>query len=407
MAAGASRPRAAGRPLARSVLPLLAVLLIAANLRAPISAVGPVLPEIGRDTAMTPWQLGLLSSLPVAAFAVCSPFGHRLAQRLGTDRALVGTLLVLGLGTVLRSTPAASWAHAALLGGTLVLGAAIAVGNVLLPVVVRRDFPRSVPQVTGYYIAVQSIVAGAASGLVVPLAEVSGSWRLALALWGMFVLVALLVWAPRGRSAASPPLEEAGATAVPGVRVWRSSLAWQVAGYFGLQSSAFYVLLTWLPTIEQDLGVSDVLAGAHLAVFLLAGIVANLVVPRLLGIGGDQRFATVLAPVCIALALVGIQLLPALMPVWVAVAGLGTGASMVLSLSLISLRSARAGVASRLSSMVQASAYAGVVVVLLAAGGIRDLAGQGTELVGFVLLIVAGQVLMGLRVGRDRRVDAA
>jgi CP family cyanate transporter-like MFS transporter len=104
MAAAASRPRAAGRPAARSVLPLLAVLLVAANLRAPISAVGPVLPEIGRDTALAHWQLGLLSSLPVAAFAVCSPFGHRLAQRFGTDRTLVGALLVLGLGTVLRST---------------------------------------------------------------------------------------------------------------------------------------------------------------------------------------------------------------------------------------------------------------------------------------------------------------
>jgi CP family cyanate transporter-like MFS transporter len=252
---------------------------------------------------------------------------------------------------------------------------------------------------------VQSIVAGAASGLVVPLAQVSGSWRPALGLWGTFVLVALLVWAPRGRSAPSPPVEQAAAPAVSGVRVWRSSLAWQVAGYFGPQSSAFYVLLTWLPTVEQDLGVNDVRAGVHLAVFLLAGIVANLVVPRLLGVGGDQRFATVSAPVCIALAMVGIQLVPVLIPVRVGVAGLGTGASMVLSLSLISLRPAGAGVASRLSSMVQASAYAGVVVALLAAGGIRDLAGPETELVGFVLLIVAGQALMGLRVGRDRRVD--
>ena len=407
MAAEASRPSETKRFARRSVLALLAVLLVAANLRAPISAVGPVLPDIGRDTGMAPWQLGSLSSLPVAAFAVCSPFGHRLAQRFGTDSVLIGALLVLGVGTVLRSTPAASWADSALLlGGTLVIGAAIAVGNVLLPVVVRRDFPAAVPRVTGYYIAVQSIIAGVASGLVVPLAQAFGTWRPALALWGAVVLVALLVWAPRIRSAAPPPAEETRTGAMPGTRVWRSGLAWQVAGYFGLQSSAFYVLLTWLPTVEQDLGVSDVRAGLHLSVFLAVGIVANLVVPRLLGVGGDQRFVAVLAPGCIAVGMVGIQLAPVLMPLWVAAAGLGAGAAMVLSLSMLSLRSAEATVASRLSSMVQASAYAGVVVALLAAGIIRDLVGPGPELIYFVLLLVTGQAAMGLRVGRDRRVDA-
>lgn len=405
MAAEASRPYEIKRYACRSVFALLAVLFVAANLRAPISAVGPVLPNIGRDTGMAPWQLGLLSSLPVAAFAICSPFGHRLAQRFGTDRILVAALLVLGLGTALRSIPAVSWSNSALLGGTVVIGTAIALGNVLLPVVVRRDFPAAVPRVTGYYIAVQSIVAGVASGFVVPLAQASGSWRPALALWGAFVVMALIVWAPRVRSAAPPPAEATEVPTMSGARVWRSGLAWQVAGYFGLQSSAFYVLLTWLPTIEQDLGVSDVRAGVHLAVFLAVGIVANLVVPHLLKVGGDQRFVAVLAPGCSTVAMVGIQFAPVLMPLWVGMAGLGAGASMVLSLSLISLRSAGTTVASRLSSMVQASAYAGVVLALLAAGSIRDLVGHGSALVFFVLLLVAGQAAMGMRVGRDRRVD--
>lgn len=421
MAADSSRSAVAPRAVVRRVLPLLAVLLLAANLRAPIAAVGPVLPEIGEDTGMAPWLLGVLSALPVAAFAACSPFGHRLASRIGIDRVLVVALLVLGAGTLLRSTPSDAWVDTAvLLVGTLVVGAAIAVGNVLLPVVVRRDFPAAVPRVTGYYIAVQSIVAGLASGLVVPVARATGSWRLALAVWGVVVLVALLVWAPRARAAGrdaskeSTTADQEAAPVQPGegergdgsVDVWRSRLAWQVAAYFGCQSSAFYVLLTWLPTLEQDLGVGSVRAGIHLSVFLIAGIVANLVVPRLLQVGGDQRFATVLAPIGIVVAMLGIWVLPDLVPVWVAVAGLGTGGSMVLSLSLISLRSVSTTVAGKLSGMVQSSAYAGVVVALLLAGIIRDVAGPGTALVGFVLLIVAGQVVMAFRVGLDRRVDA-
>lgn len=415
MAEGSSPTGVRVRSTLRVVLPLLAVLLVAANLRAPVSAVGPVLPEIGDETGLPPWMLGVLSSLPVAAFSACSSFGHRLARRLGTDRVLIVALLVLGAGMLLRSMPAWSWVDAAfLLAGTVLIGAAIAIGNVLLPVVVRRDFPTAVPRVTGYYIAAQSIVAGAAAGFVVPLAQVSGSWRLALVLWGTFVVVALPVWGLRVRAGANNReaaseghlRHRAEDSHSRGVSVWRSGLAWQVAAYFGLQSSAFYVLLTWLPTVEQDLGVSSIRAGVHLSVFLIAGIVANLAVPRLVQVGGDQTFATVLAPLGIAVAMLGIWAFPGLMLVWVTVAGLGTGGSMVLSLSLLSLRSAGAAVASQLSGMVQSSAYAGVVVALLVAGVIRDLAGPGTELIGFVLLVVAAQVVTAFRVGLDRRVDA-
>ncbi|MGY1719089.1 MFS transporter [Blastococcus sp. SYSU DS0552] len=386
---------------------LVGVLAVAINLRALISAVGPVLPFIGEDTGMSPVQLGVLAAAPVAAFAVVSPLVHALASRFGVDRTLFGSMLVLGAGTVIRSLPepAPAWT---LLLGTVVIGAAIAVGNVLLPVVTRRDFPALVPRITGYYIAVQSMVAGAASGLAVPVAEATGSWRTALAVWGGSIVVGLLVWLPRVRTAGPPPPQQRDlpAPALGAVSMWRSPLAWQVAGYFGLQSTAFYVLLSWLPTVEQDMGVRPGAAGFHLSVFLVVGIISNLAVPRVLTIRGDQRITAALVPVGIVVAMAGMLLAPGLVVVWVALSGLALGASMVVALSLISLRAGGDRTASRLSSMAQASAYGGVALGLLVAGGIRELFGPGQHLLVYVLLLAVGQLVLGTRVGRPGQIPA-
>ncbi|WP_456598984.1 MFS transporter [Blastococcus sp. SYSU DS0616] len=386
---------------------LVGVLAVAINLRALISAVGPVLPFIGEDTGMSPVQLGVLAAAPVAAFAVVSPLVHALASRFGVDRTLFGSMLVLGAGTVIRSLPepAPAWT---LLLGTVVIGAAVAVGNVLLPVVTRRDFPALVPRITGYYIAVQSMVAGAASGLAVPVAEATGSWRTALAVWGGSIVVGLLVWLPRVRTAGPPPPQQRDlpAPALGAVSMWRSPLAWQVAGYFGLQSTAFYVLLSWLPTVEQDMGVRPGAAGFHLSVFLVVGIISNLAVPRVLTIRGDQRITAALVPVGIVVAMAGMLLAPGLVVVWVALSGLALGASMVVALSLISLRAGGDRTASRLSSMAQASAYGGVALGLLVAGGIRELFGPGQHLLVYVLLLAVGQLVLGTRVGRPGQIPA-
>lgn len=386
---------------------LVGVLVLAANLRAVISAVGPVLPVIGEDTGMSPAGLGVLAAAPVAAFAVVSPLVHGLAQRFGVERTLFGSMLLLAAGTLIRSLPIALDAAWPLLLGTVLIGAAVAVGNVLLPVVVRRDFPAHVPKITGYYIAVQSVVAGAASGLVVPVAGTTGSWRLALAVWGCLILLAVVVWLPRIRTYARPPAHatQSRASTVP-VSLWRSSLAWQVAGYFGFQSTSFYVLLSWLLTVEQDMGVSPGVAGIHLAVFLVVGLATNLAVPKVLTIRGDQRIMAALAPAWIAIAMVGMLLVPSIPVVWVAMSGLALGASMVVALSLISLRAGGDRTTSRLSSMAQATAYSGVALGLLVAGGIRDVFGPGQHLLVYVLMLAVCQLGLSAGVGRSVQLPA-
>ncbi len=382
-------------------LPLVGVLVVAANLRALISAVGPVLPVIGDDTGMSPSQLGLLAAAPVVSFALVSPVVHASAQRFGTDRTLFWSMGLLAAGSMIRSGPIGSNPIWPLLLGTALIGAAMAVGNVLLPVIVKRDFSAHVPRVTGYYISVQSVVAAVASGLAVPLAAFTGSWRLAIGIWGCLILAAVVWWLPIIRSPPRQPTHATQTHRPVAVSMWRTSLAWQVAGYFGLQSTAFFVLLNWLPTVEQDMGISPTVGGVHLSVFLVVGIASNLAVPRLLTVRGDQRIAAVLVPALIVVAMLGFLVLPSLAVVWVALSGLMLGASMVIALSLISLRAAGDLTTSRLSSMAQAAGYAGVAVGLLVAGAIRDVFGPGRHLLAYVLVLALFQVWLGARLGRS------
>lgn len=379
---------------------LLGVLMFAANQRAAISAVGPVLPLIGTDTGMGEAQLGALAAIPVATFALASVWLHRVGERYGVDRALLGALVLLGFGVVVRSLPVATPGHWIIFAGTALIGVSVALGNVLLPVVVGRDFGVRTPTVTGYYISVQSLVAAAAAGLAVPIADLTGSWRVALGVWGVLILLALTTWWPRMRhtSAPAPP----AASTDQAAPVWRSLLAWQVAGYFGLQSASYFLLLNWLPTVEQDLGVPPAVAGLHLSVFLTVVIVGSVAAPRMLRLGPDQRWGAALAPAGLVTSMVGLVLAPGLAALWAALAGTALGASMVIALSLINLRAGTPSVAGRLSAMVQATAYAGVAVALFIAGLIRDLLGAGPHLLFLVVIAAVAQAAVGLSVGRDR-----
>ncbi|WP_127130935.1 MFS transporter [Georgenia sp. SYP-B2076] len=396
-------------PRARRALPsgllLVGILLVAANLRPVITAVGPLLPEIGADTGLPPSALGILAAVPLVAFGVVSPVVHRLGSRFGVERTVLLALVLLAAGTVLRSLPGATLT---LWVGTALIGATIAVGNVLLPVVVKKDFPTHLTGVTAGYTAVQSVFASLASGLAVPLAAASwGSWRLALGVWAGLMVAAVAVWVPRLLHPA-PAAEGLPATRPHRATgsIWRSGLAWQVAAYMGLQSTVFYVLVNWLPTLEQDLGVDPTTAGWHLFAFQAVAIVSNLAAPSLMRVGGDQRVAAALFPTLTLAAMLGLLLAPQLLLVWVILIGIGTGGAFVTALSLVGLRAADTATASRLSSMSQAVGYLGAALNLVLAGVLRDHTGPGPLLLVCVAAVAVVQLVVGLGVGRGRVLHA-
>jgi CP family cyanate transporter-like MFS transporter len=242
-----------GRPdrLRRAIV-LVAIVLLAANLRPAITSVAPLIGRIQADAGVSSGAAGLLTALPLLAFAALSPAAPRLARRFGAERVLIGSMLALCGGILLRSSGTTA---ATLFAGTAVLGAAIAAGNVLLPGLVKERFSGRIGAATGAYTVAMGTSAAIAAGASVPLTRLLGpGWQAPLALWAAPALLAAVAWAPllgRGNRDPKPPRQ---ARASPAANLWRSALAWQVTAFMGLQSLGYYATLTWLPEILREGG---------------------------------------------------------------------------------------------------------------------------------------------------------
>ncbi|GAA2360932.1 MFS transporter [Dactylosporangium salmoneum] len=370
------------------------MLLIGAAGRAPLTSVGPLVADIRADLGLSSSAAGLLTALPLLAFAGFSLLAPRIAARIGLERSLALALLLLVAGIAVRSVPTQLWT------GTVAVGAAIACFNVLLPGVVKRDFPDRVAQLTGGYSATQSVVAAVASGTAVPLAATLGGWRPALAAWALLVVLATAVWGPQARARA-----DATGPATHAALPWRSALAWQVTLFMGLQSLCFYVLVAWLPTMERDHGIPAGVAGWHLFALLAAAVAANLIVPVLIRRQPDQRLVGLAGTICIGAGVAALQWLPwtpAFALAAVLLAGFGSGMAIVLCLSLFSLRTTGQAQTAALSAMAQSVGY------LLAAGGpvlvgaLRDASGAWNLPVALLCALTAAMAVVAVLSGRDR-----
>jgi len=361
---------------------VLAVLLLAACLRAPITSVGPLLERVGEETALGSTALGLLGALPVIGFGVGSALVHRPAQRYGLERVLALALVVLAGAVMLRSVPLAG----ALWVGTALIGTAAAAGNVLAPAVIKRDHPEAIALLTACFTAVMTVTAATASGLVVPASDAwGGGWRLPLGALAALVLPVALLWVVRAARTPAPPPAAAPQDGAPAraVTMWRSPSAWVVSAFMGLQSAVFFTLSTWLPTVEVSLGLDARAAGWHLFVLQLVGMLAGLVLSTLMRGRTDLRAMGVTISLCVVAAMAGLALVPGLALVWVALAAVGTGSSLVLALSLLGLRTAHARHTAQLSSMAQTVGYAIAACGPLLAGWVG-----GTFSWDLVLLVV-------------------
>ena len=394
---GGEVPASPEQPTRHPVLLGLGLMLIAFNLRPALSSVGPLLPQIRAEAGLSPFGAGLLTTLPVLALGVFGPLGPRVAGRIGADRATLAFLLVLAAGLALRGVGTLP----ALFLGSVVAAAGIGVVGVLLPGLVKRDFPDRVGSMTGLYTTVLCLGAAFGAGASVPFARVTGAgFSGALMAWAAPALAAALVWALLARGART-------GTAVvrPAPGLWRDPLAWRVTGFMGLQSSLAYVVFGWFAAALQERGLSAVDAGFVTSVSVAAQAITALAVPTLAARTRDQRgFAAAVAltpPMAFAVALFGP---PGLLWPSAIVLGLGLGGCIGLALTLIVLRAPDAHTAARLSAMAQGVGYCLASLGPLAIG----IARQATGGWGVALVVYAGLALAalacGLGAGRDRQV---
>lgn len=372
--------------------------LLAANLRPALASVAPVLHTIQRSTGLSSAAASLLTALPVLAFGVCAPLAPRLGRRFGMEPTLLVCLAVLTAGIAVRTLPSA----VALFTGTVAAGVAIAVGNVLLPGLVKRDYAAHAGLMTGVYSGALSAGAGLAAGLTVPLQHATGlGWRPTLALWAAPAAVAAVVWLP----VLAGPRHRAVGAARPWTALWGSGLAWQVTVFMGLQSFEFYALLAWLPSVFEQHGSSAATAGWLLSLAGFAGIPSSFVVPVLAARAHRQRRLVALSVGLCAAGTAGLVLAPtAAAPVWMVLLGLGQGAAISLALAFLVLRSADAEVAAELSGMAQCLGYVVAAAGPFLVGVLRDATGGWRVPLLVLLGLLAVELAAGVGAGRPRLV---
>jgi MFS transporter, CP family, cyanate transporter len=378
------------------------VILLALNLRPLVVAVGPMLGLIRADTHMSATMAGLLTTLPIFCFGAFAPLAPRLTGRLGIEPALLVTMVMICAGAALRLVPSLGM----LLAGTVLLGAGIAMANVLIPSVIKRDFANHVGLMTGLYTTMLCLSPAAAAGLTVPLAHATGlGWRWALALWGLPAVLAALVWLPQVRRHTRMRAAEAAATAHPVRGLWRNRLAWTVTCYMGLQSLTSYTVFAWLPSRLTDAGLSSTNAGAVLSVTNLVSVIAAFGAPMLIPRGVRPGWLAVGGALGYAIALIGFLVAPlgGAYP-FAALLGLCQGLAISLAILFIVHRSPDNRHAAQLSSMAQSFGYLLAAVGPVVLGAAHQLTGNWT--VPFLLLATTliPQALAGFGAARNRHV---
>lgn len=380
---------------------LFALLLIAANLRPSLTGVGPLLQTIRDDLALSATAAGILASLPVLIFAAFAPLA-RLARQLGAERMLLVGLLVLIAGLLVRSEGHVT----TLFLGTVVLATGIASTNVLLPVLIKQRYPERVPAITTAYATIMGGVAALASGVAVPLAEwLPGGWRSSLASWVLLAVIALIFWLPHARGGKrTGPEKTASSTSASPHPPWRTSTAWQITGFMGLQSTVFYIAVTWFPAILRDAGFSASAAGWQLTLYQVAALLAGLAVPMLIRRFKNQRGLAVCTSSLAALGVLGILFAPKAATLWMIILGCGSGPSLILALSFMGLRAKNQESAATLSLMAQGIGYLVAAFGPVIFGLAHDYTGGWTIALLGVVAVALGQALFGLGAGRSIKV---
>ncbi|WP_371517775.1 CynX/NimT family MFS transporter [Kitasatospora sp. NBC_01300] len=414
--------------LAHPALLLTGILLVALNMRACLAAVSPMVGEIQRTFGLSATASGLITTVPVLFQGVGAPLTPRLTRRFGTERVVLGAVLVLGAGVLLRVLPSV----AALYAGCVVIGVAIAVLNVSMPGLVKREFPDRAAAMTGVYSTTMLVGATLAAGLSVPLEHaLGGGWQASLGTWSLLALIAAVAWlpqvlrsrqeraavaAPTGLSAGAAAGQAAGPVAgqaagraagraaeKPIEGIWRSPMAWQISLFMGISSLLVYTLVAWMPTILADHGMDRGEAGLVFAFSNLVQVAGAFLVPLLAGRMTRQRG---LAVAMAGLNGLGIALL-LIAPVsgaWVSatILGVAQGGSLGLGLAFIVLRTGSAAGAAQLGGMSQAVGYLVAAAGPVGAGALHQLTGGWTATLVLMLVLATVVGAAGWGAGRNR-----
>jgi MFS transporter, CP family, cyanate transporter len=394
----AAPPRAAGRRMLAYMG--ICLVLIGLNLRTVFSSFAAVLPEVTADAGLPAWAVMVLTTVPVTLLGVFAPLAPALARRFGAERVLLGAMAVLTAGLLLRPVELPAAGHLpALLAGTAACGAAISLCNVLLPGVVKRDFPRRLGLMGGLYTTAICASAALGAGFTFPVFRATGQWTAALWFWALPAGVVLLLFLPPAlRASPGGPTPPAG-----GVSVWRSAVAWQVTAFMVLQAMMSFSVFAWLAPILRERGVDGGTAGLIVSASIVLQMLGSLFAPALATRFRDQRAINTV----VALMTGGGFALSIFGPLdviwlWTGLLGLGQGSLTAAALTLIMVRTRDGHTAAHLSGMMQGVGYGLGSSGTLLVGQLHQSTGSFAAAGVLFLLVGSLAAVFGYRAGRDR-----
>lgn len=382
-----------------TVLLLIGIILVASNLRAPLTSVGPLISFIRDDLGISNALAGTITTLPLLAFALVSPFAARISIRLGMERTIFYSLIVLTIGIAIRSFTSVGF----LFTGTLLIGLAIAIGNVLLPGFIKMNFPFRIGLMTGIYAVSMNIFAALAAGLSVPISSINGfGWRGALGIWGLLAFITLVIWLPQLRQGKHRDNAVTITPTTKGPAIWRSPLAWKITIFMGLQSLMFYTLMTWLPDILREHGYSSSAAGWMLFLLQFSIIPVTFIMPIVAGKMKNQVGLSIFTALFFFISISGLLYSNgSLIPLWTVMFGIACGSAFSLSMMFFTLRTTDFQQVAKMSGMAQSFGYLLAATGPVMFGGLHDLTDSWT--VPLLTLLAASVVLLivGIGAGKD------
>ncbi|MGI2243727.1 CynX/NimT family MFS transporter [Staphylococcus cohnii] len=384
---------------------ILAIVFIASTLRAPLTSVGPVVDEIKHVMEINNSVAGILTTIPLIIFAIVSPLVSRVTSRITMSRTILYSTILLIIGLYLR----VAGDFSLFIKGTLVLGIAIAFGNVVLPSYVKWYFPMQIGIATGIYSGTMNFTAGLGGGLSFPLSQTPLRFRLSLSFWIILGIIAIILWIPKARKGAKLEKQTIDETQVKHhkkVNIVKSKLAWMVALTMGFQSMVFYTVVAWVPSILVDRGVDPSTAGYLLMLNQFSQVPMTFSFPIIASKLKDQRILVVIITI---LFLTGFGLFftqsLVLLVIGMVIAGLAMGACFSLCMTFFSIRARTSDGSISLSGFGQSVGYLIAAIGPFLIGYLHDYTGNWISGIIALLLMSLLFFIFGYPAAKNRVVE--
>ncbi|MBO1219350.1 CynX/NimT family MFS transporter [Mammaliicoccus sciuri] len=380
----------------QSLILFIGILLIGANLRAPITSVGIALPSIKDTLNLSNTSVSLITIIPLLSFAVISLFAAKISHKFGLERTVFGALILICVGIALRAITGVSWLYV----GTILIGVGIAFGNVLTPGIIKMNFPLRIGIMTGYYTVVMNIFGSVSSYVTAPLVK-HFNYNIAISLIGIVTFIGIITWSFQLNKHETVNSSQT----TTNINVWKSPLSWQITLLMGGQSMIFYSLINWLPEFLLSHGTPINEAGIYLSILQLAIIPLTFVTPIFAEKLKNQVLITFVTGLLFVLGILTLMLQPNWAFLGIILIGVASGLAFGLVNTFFGLRTENGLTAAKLSGMSQSVGYLFAAIGPLLFGILHDATNSWNTSFGILLVTSIIIMIIGSRAGRNITIE--